>query len=271
MTNRIVFESDTPLGVLSLMAAAAAPHVLRAQFKPPVQQATTGNLALATDPERVADKPAPVDTTAQQTQAAEAIGEVRKPRANRKTKQPEATAPATTEQKTIVNVEGPDGQMRHYETLSEAMEGMVDLLDLCTTGDEVKAWVKKNEGLIRDAGNAGKAFADIAGEYVADLEKAAGAKDDTMPKGDEVGGKPKAAEQPPEMDLEVPAHLKRDKLTDIAQPTVGDARTAFLAYCEVNGAPAGRKLLDKYQAPKVSELKADQLGPFIAECAKAKK
>lgn len=289
--NRIVFESDTPHGVMALMLVNAAPHLRGSTALTPAAAFQHGvnvanrNLgdttARTTDPvvERPlgelqqAGGPAPVDTSnqAQVAEAVEAVRPVRKPRGKK------ADTPATTDVSTVVNVEGPDGQTRNYETIGEALEGMADMLDLCDSADEVTAWVAKHKGLLDGAGHPGEVFRKMAEEVKAEksggtVATAAPAEPDPLPVGDTVGAKPKPVENPPEMSLdtlEPPAFLKRTAPkpeADVPQPTEKDARDAFLAYCEARGAPAGRKLLDKYEAPKVSALKVEQRPNFIVEC-----
>lgn len=260
--NRIVFESDTPHGVMALMLVNAAPHLRGSTaLTPPrvqVSMPPADTMAAAISAPLPEEMAAPVDTS-NQADVAVAVETVSRGRKPRNAKKQEVPSLVTT-----VDIAGPDGQMRHYETVGEALEGMADMLDLFSDEAELSAWVAKHTGFIATGGEAGVAFLVCVKERRAELT--APVADDPLPAGDAIGEKPKPTENPPEMSLDtlgIPAALKRTAATE--PPTEADARAAFLAYCEARGAPAGRKLLDKYETPKVSALKPEQRANFIIE------
>lgn len=289
MTHRIIVEGPTPHETIATLSALAAPHVIngvKLQMQREAHLAATAATPLPkTGPQELPAGPTPSmpsqelldQAAAAAVEGAKAAGLVATVAADtpdvggvKPARRPRAAKRDTTKDKTAVNIDDPHGKAHTYETVGEALEGMCDMLDLCTTVAEVDEWVGKHEGLIAGAGQPGEVFRGIVNGFKTELQST-----DTsdFPATDVVGEK-KTAAQPAEMSLDdplaIPAALKREKVEDKTTLVAQDVRNAFLAMCEVKGAPSGRALLDEYKVARVSKVPEAKWGDFVAACVAKK-
>lgn len=280
MTHRIIVEGPTPHETIATLSALAAPHVIngvKLQMQQQLQNDMKRDAAVAVDrdvqsktgPQELPVETAPpTDDVAAKVEAV--VAAAAEPAPEKPTRRPRATKRDTTKDKTAVNIDDPHGKAHTYETVGEALEGMCDMLDLCTTVAEVDEWVGKHEGLIAGAGQPGEVFRGIVNGFKTELQST-----DTsdFPATDVVGEK-KPTAQPAEMSLDdplaIPTALKREKVEDKTTLVAQDVRNAFLAMCEVKGAPSGRALLDEYKVARVSEVPEAKWGDFVAACVAKK-
>lgn len=294
MTHRIIVEGPTPHETIATLSALAAPHVIngvKLQMQQQLQNDMKRDAAVAVDRDvqpKTGPQELPADTRvdialpitkpgepcggeAETVVVAPVVAAAAEPVVEKPARRPRATKRDTTKDKTAVNIDDPHGKAHTYETVGEALEGMCDMLDLCTTVAEVDGWVDKHEGLIAGAGQPGEVFRGIVNGFKTELQST-----DTsdFPATDVVGEK-KTAAQPVEMSLdslEPPAGLKRPlaspKKDDGEALTISDVRHAFMALCETKDSDAGRALLNRYKVARVNELPDSSWVEFVGECRK---
>lgn len=281
--NEITIKGDTPTTTVAMLLTLARPHFTSVRppandtgpVTPPVTVSTEGQPA-ETAPRIVGQLQAVEQPKDETPVAVEPVGRVSRGRGKARAK----------DAKTLFVVKWPDNSEKTFEAVSEAIEGMVDALDLCDSKADVEKFLNDNVAITEQASDATRdLLVSAANERIQDILKAEAGEggeqvaDDPLPASDNVGAETrKAAEQPDE--LELPKFLDAKAIKAAAAettekvPSIEHMRNVFLKYCEhnANGVKGGQQALidagSTKTPPNLSSIPEANRAKFVRDMRK---
>lgn len=284
--NEITIKGDTPTTTVAMLLSLARPHFIN--VRPPANDTgpVTTPVTVPTESDRTetaprivgqlqAVEPAVEQPKDETTVAAEPVGRVSRGRGKARAK----------DAKTLFVVKWPDNSEKTFEAVSEAIEGMVDALDLCDSKADVEKFLNDNVGITEQASDATRdLLVSAANERIQDILKAEAGEggeqvaDDPLPASDNVGAETrKAAEQPDELELPKFLDAKANKaLAEAIEkvPSIEHMRNVFLKFCEhnENGVKGGQQALidagSTKTPPNLSSIPEANRAKFVRDMRK---